>query len=167
MSWNDPAGHVFVTGEVVTAATLNTYVKDNLIDLDRRTSPQGAYVATDESTSSATFVDLATVGPAVTVVIGSTGKSLISIYCALYNTVAGSLAIMSYAWSGASTSPASDTWGIGFAPAVGGAAGGARFGATHLGSSAAGSSTFSAKYLASADTAHFVNRRLVVTPLGS
>lgn len=28
--WTDPNGHVFTTGEVVTASTLNTYVKDNL-----------------------------------------------------------------------------------------------------------------------------------------
>ena len=30
MPWTDPAGHVWVTGEVVTAANLNTYVRLNL-----------------------------------------------------------------------------------------------------------------------------------------
>ena len=30
MAWTDPAGHVWVTGEVVTAANLNTYVRLNL-----------------------------------------------------------------------------------------------------------------------------------------
>lgn len=30
MAWTDPAAHVYVTGEVVTAATLNTYVRLNL-----------------------------------------------------------------------------------------------------------------------------------------
>ena len=30
MAWTDPAGHVWVTGEVVTAANMNTYVRLNL-----------------------------------------------------------------------------------------------------------------------------------------
>lgn len=33
MAWTDPAAHVYVVFEVVTAGTLNTYVKDNLLYL--------------------------------------------------------------------------------------------------------------------------------------
>jgi hypothetical protein len=33
LGWTDPAGHVFAVGEVVTAATLNTYLKDDLLYL--------------------------------------------------------------------------------------------------------------------------------------
>jgi hypothetical protein len=33
MAWTDPAAHVWTTGEVVTAANLNTYIKDNLLAL--------------------------------------------------------------------------------------------------------------------------------------
>src|SRR5687768_1376941 len=40
-----------VTGEVVTAALLNTHLKDNHVDLDRRTSPVDATVNTGQTTS--------------------------------------------------------------------------------------------------------------------
>lgn len=29
--WTDPGGHVWTTGEMVTAANMNTYIKDNLL----------------------------------------------------------------------------------------------------------------------------------------
>lgn len=169
MSWTDPAGHVFAAGEIVTAATLNSYVKDDLIDLDRRTSPAAQYIAADEGTTSASYTNLTTAGPAVAVVIGSTGKCLVSMYTTLYNTVAGDLAAMSYALSGATTRAALDIVALSFCPSVAGTAGGSRLGATipDFGL-AAGSTTFTAKYAAlTGGTAHFTDRRLVVTPLGS
>ncbi len=36
MAWTDPAGHVWVTGEVVTAASMNAYVRLNLEDQYRQ-----------------------------------------------------------------------------------------------------------------------------------
>lgn len=33
MAWTDPAGHVWTTGEIVTAASMNTYIKDDLLAL--------------------------------------------------------------------------------------------------------------------------------------
>jgi hypothetical protein len=33
MSWSDPSAHIYAVGEVVTAGTLNSYVKDNLMFL--------------------------------------------------------------------------------------------------------------------------------------
>jgi hypothetical protein len=36
MAWTDPASHVYAVGEVLSAGTLNTYVKDNLLFLYRR-----------------------------------------------------------------------------------------------------------------------------------
>lgn len=41
MAWTDPAGHVFVVGEIVSPATLNTYVKDNLVALQNSLQMKG------------------------------------------------------------------------------------------------------------------------------
>jgi hypothetical protein len=37
MAWTSPATHVFVTGEVVSPSTMNTFIKDNLLALWQRT----------------------------------------------------------------------------------------------------------------------------------
>ena len=39
MAWTAP--RTWVTGEIVTAAIMNSHVRDNQTDLDRRTSPVG------------------------------------------------------------------------------------------------------------------------------
>jgi hypothetical protein len=48
MAWTDPTAHVYVTGEVVTAATMNTYIKDDLVFLG---TPPSCRVYKDSATS--------------------------------------------------------------------------------------------------------------------
>lgn len=169
MAWTDPSGHVYATGEVLAASTLNTYVKDNLIDLDRRTTITGATTATLETTTtSASYVNLATTGPAATVTIGSVGQCMCDVYSLLSNTTANQAALMGFAVSGATTVGAADAFAIQGASASAGLA--TRTDAAFLVSSlTAGSNTFTAKYRSSLspNVANFQDRKIIVTPLGS
>lgn len=160
MAWTAP--RTWVTGEVVTAALLNTHLRDDLIDLDRRTSPTEATVATAQTTTATSYGDLGTAGPAVTQTIGSTGKALIAIYAAIHNS-GGNFSLMSYAVSGATTVAASDASSLQTSVADD-----LRVGATmlHTGLNA-GSTTFTAKYRVTANTGTFTGRRLLASPLGS
>ncbi len=63
MSWTAPSGHVWATGEIVTAANMNTFIRLNLEDLDRRTVTVGAVVSASETSTSTSYVSLTTVGP--------------------------------------------------------------------------------------------------------
>lgn len=166
MSWTAP--RTWVTGEIVTAALLNTHIRDNQVDLDRRTSPIGAVVATSQTTTSTSYTDLATAGPAVTVTIGATGKALVSMHGAIANATSALASYFGFAVSGASTVAASDTTAIGFTSPSSGA--GIRAGTVLLVTGlAAGSTTFTAKYRMDPGVgpATFVDRRLSATPLGS
>ncbi len=166
MAWTDPAAHAFVAGEVVSSATLNTYVKDNLIDLDRRTTPFNGYVGTNESTTSTAYADLTTVGPTVALTVGSSQKALVSFVAGLVNSVGTSLSYMSYAITGASTIGASDDKSVAIVQPTN--AGTWRVGATVLEDYlAAGATTFTAKYRVDANTGSFRDRRICATPLGA
>lgn len=160
MSWVTP--RTWVVGEVATAAKMNE-ISSALTDLDRRTSPVGATVVAVEGTTALSYTDLATVGPAVTVTIGSTGKALVGLYSALSNA-SGNFALCSYAVSGATTVAAADAQSL-----QTNTTSDIRMGASllHTGLNA-GSTTFTMKYRATTGgTASFNGRRLVVTPLGS
>ena len=162
MAWTAP--RTWVTGEVVTAALLNTHLRDNLVDLDRRTSPNEATVNSGQTTSSLSFTDLATVGPAVTQTIGSTGKALVAIYASLANTT-NNYALAGYAVSGASTVAAADLSSLQHGSSIA-----IRAGATLLQIGLTpGSNTFTMKYRkdAGAGVADFTGRRIAVTALGS
>lgn len=165
MAWVTP--RTWVVGEIGTAAKMNE-ISAALIDLDRRTSPTGAVVATSQTTTSTSYTDLATVGPAVTVTIGSTGKALVTMHSAIANNTANLASCMGFAVSGATTIAASDPTCIGFTSAA--SAVGIRAGSTILLTGLTpGSTTFTAKYRMDPGVgpAQFVDRRLAVTPLGS
>lgn len=167
MSWNPPSGHIYATGEIVTASTLNVYVKDNLDDLDRRTTPVGAGVATSESTPSTTYTNLTTGGPAVTATIGATFKALVTLRAALANANVPVASYMGVAISGASTFAAADSTAIGFTSTI--ASSGIRTGMVILYTAlGAGSTTFTAKYRTDGGgNMTAVDRAISVTPLGS
>lgn len=63
---------------------------------------------TDETTTSAAYTDLVTVGPSVTVTIGPSGLALVILSANTYSTAAGVTRSMSCALSGATTRAASD-----------------------------------------------------------
>ncbi|MEA2703910.1 MAG: hypothetical protein QOD63_1855 [Actinomycetota bacterium] len=157
----------FITGQVLAAGDLDDMSGD-ISDLDRRTSPVGAVVATNETTTSTGYANLATAGPAVTVIIGATGKALVSLHSAVANATGSLASYYGFAVSGATTLAASDATAIGFTAPV--ANGGIRTGTTILLTGlAAGSTTFTAKYRMDPGVgpATFVDRRISVCPLGS
>lgn len=166
MAWTAP--RTYTTGEIVTATILNTDVRDNLVDLDRRTTVTGGLVTAAETTASTSFTDLTTVGPAVTVTIGSTGKALVAVYASIDSNTTSARGYMGFGISGATTLAASLDRAIGYANSAVANRGG-RMGSAFLQDGLnAGSTTFTAKYRADdTGTSRFADRRILVTPLGS
>lgn len=123
-------------------------------------SEQGNTIATLQSTASATYVDLATVGPSVTLV---TGTSAILTISANIIAPSGQGGGMSFAVSGATTIAASDANGI----TVGGVTGGFNASASRtmvISGLTAGTNTFTAKYNSpSTLTSSFRQRDIAVT----
>ena len=137
------------------------------------TAIAGAYatVATDESTSSTSFTNLTTSGPAVTVTTGT--KALVIVSSSIRSTIAGAQAQMSFSVSGATTRAVqTNEYGE-----TGFGSGGAAYnlGIRNVNSSAilvtgltAGSNVFTAKYAAPAgDSVSFQYRKITVIDLGS
>jgi hypothetical protein len=145
-----------LAGAVNTAALQSASVTPSKLS----SASAQAFVATDESTTSTTYTDLATTTDTVTVTIGANGLALVLLYSGVYNSGTNDT-IISFAVSGANTQAASDTYCIRQATAA--AMGwGAPFLLTGL---TAGSTTFKMKYRVSAGTGHGFNRRIAVVPL--
>ena len=177
MAWTAPM--TAVSGSVFTAAQFNQFVRDNLNETaPAKASTAGAHfavsgtneiaerlsstdvVATSQDTTSTSYTDLATVGPAVTVTTGP--LALVVVRGAISNSGTGS-SRMSYEVSGASTQAAADAQCVGvFGTAGTGVLGGDMSLATGL---TAGSNTFTAKYRVSSGTGTFSTRRILVFPL--
>ena len=129
MAWTVPL--TAVDGSTLSADQFNTSIRDNLnetlpakataagslfvttgVGALAERKPASAYVAIGEETSSATFTDLSTVGPRVTVATGT--SALVWITAALRNNAAaGRGAFASVAVSGATTLPATNARQIG------------------------------------------------------
>jgi hypothetical protein len=125
-------------------------------------------VATNQTTTSTTYTDLATVGPAVTLTTGTKALVILTAYC--YNGGAVGAALMSFAVSGATTIAATDT------TALNNSAIGSGLYNTVIQLSAvymlttltAGSNTFTCKYRGSSSPAQvYQNRSITVIDLGS
>ena len=182
MAWSTPL--TAVANAALTAAQWNASVRDNLnetapakataagqlfvstgVNAIAARTPTTAVVATLESTASTTFVDLTTVGPAVTVTTGT--KALVFTTAQLSSNTAGASNNASYAVSGASTVAASVAGGVAFRSAV--INQDARISVADLVSGLTpGSNTFTMKYAvgaAPAGTGSFQNRAITVLPL--
>jgi hypothetical protein len=128
----------------------------------REALPQTAAVATSETTASASYTDLATVGPAVTVTTGT--SALVTVYCLAGNNTGGQACFMGFAVSGATTVAAADAFSVEYFSSVGN--NNSRICATFLVTGlTAGSNVFTAKYKASANTATFLDRKITVVPV--
>lgn len=143
-----------------TALVNSTVTADKL-----STGASSASVDTLETTSSASFTDLATPGPAVTVTIGANGLCLLIVTGAVSNNTAGDYAVMGWAASGANTISATSNDALSI---QGGST------TNELTSSwvklltglTAGSTTFTAKYeRITGGTATFRFRRIQAVPL--
>jgi hypothetical protein len=127
-----------------------------------------ASVATNESTTSSTFTDLATVTDTVTVTIGQSGVAFVML-SALITTAAGYGGDMGFALSGANTVAANTLNAIVVNAVLTGTSGcdhqvGGTFFVQGL---VPGVTTFKAKYLASGGAsypAQFANRQITVFP---
>jgi len=122
---------------------------------------QTAYVAALESTTSATYTDLATTTDQVTVTIGQSGTAIMFLSALLYNSVPG-WSYIGYVASGANTIAVADA--ITAFSSQGGA--GWQFGITIiLTALSPGATTFKMKYKATTSTTgSFGNRRIAVIP---
>jgi hypothetical protein len=179
MAWSAPM--TAVAGATFTAAQFNQYVRDNLNETApaKATSDGQIFVSTgpnaiaarqmvnqtiltQQTTTSNTYADLATVGPQVTVATGS--RALVLFSSSIDNTVTNGAAKVSVAVSGATTIAANDQWCI----ARDGANSGNiwRVGITHMFNTLTpGTNTFTMKYLVgNGGTATFINRELIVIP---
>lgn len=139
-----------VAGGVPSWATLSTAAANSV-----------ATVATAQTTTSTSYTDLATAGPAITLTTGT--KALVIVSAAVRNSSAGVSSYMSFAVSGATTIAANDANAYltfetdydksSFAIIITGLT--------------AGSNTFTAKYRTAAGTATFVDRNINVIDMGS
>ena len=126
-------------------------------------APASATVAAVETTTSTSYTDLATVGPAVTVTISATGKALVILTADIGNSVSAAGTYMGTAVSGATTLAASDTTSLSESIAVVGPA--IHISATYLFTGlTAGSNTFTAKYRVSTGTGTWYDRNIIVYP---
>lgn len=166
-----------IDGDDNTITNLGTssYKNGSVIPDKLGTGADEDFVATRETTTSDSYTDLSTAGPAVTVTIGANGLALVSISAGLAsNGDTANMAAMSFAVSGANTQAAADTFAI-TAGRVG--AGGTNgnsgqefhhSGVYLLTGLTPGSTTFTCKYkrfISGTGTQTFVNRRIAVTPL--
>lgn len=148
------------TGQVLTKAS-NTDL-DFTFATPAASSPPSATaeVTTSEQTSSTTYTDLTTAGPAVTI---TTGTKALVIVGGQQEAGDPNTAFFSFAVSGATTLSANDKWAYQL-----------RDNYTNNGSKAylltgltAGSNTFTAKYKTSGGTSYFRNRNIIVINMGS
>ena len=119
-----------------------------------------ATVATSQSTSSTSYVDLATAGPAVTL---TTGTKVLVFTNTEVSTAAGRYVFADFAISGATTRAASDDTCIKMGTDADSMQ--SRNGVANLMTVTAGSNTFTMKYRVNAGTNSFINRTIVVVAL--
>jgi hypothetical protein len=154
-----PANSVWLA-KVVSAAAITS-----VADL-RITAPgvggvaTTATVLTTETTGSATYTDLATVGPTVTTVIGPKGAAVVTVTCHSYNSAVNDT-FMSFTASGANTIAADDS----NAKATSTTSGQTASTVTTLTGLTPGVTTFTAKYRVAAGTGGYLRRKISVVPL--
>lgn len=180
MAWTAPI--TFTSNTALTAAQLNTYLRDNMNETApaKATTPgyhfvstgpnaiaerawETSFIDTSESTASTTFTDLTTVGPTVTVTTGSRAMWILN--CFTSNNTANVARRASVEVSGATSISASDNRGL-LHDGTAGSVNGFRTSATHLETAlTAGSNTFTMKYRTHSNTASFSQRELIVIGL--
>lgn len=180
MAWVAPL--TWTTAQVVTAANLNQQIRDNMLETAPAkvtaasqilvsTGPnalamramQVAEVTTAQATTSTSYTDLSTAGPAVTVTTGV--FSLVSVAARMSNDAAGTSCFAAVAITGASAIAADDAQALQFESSA--AFDLSRSSVCYLVSGlTAGSNTFTMKYkVSAANSGTFANRRLSIIPL--
>lgn len=161
-NWQDNVGMIENAAYLNSLAAANNAAKAALLATVNGIAT--AYVATQESTTSTSYVDLTTTTDTVTVTVGPSGMALVLLYAALYNDTAGGRTFMGFAVSGANTVAVADAQSINVAIASSCADAGS-FGAPFLLTGlTAGSTTFKAKYRVTSGTGKATHRRISVIP---
>lgn len=124
-----------------------------------------ATVATSQTTTSTSYTDLTTSGPAATVLTGT--RALVIVTAQMNNGNGGAFCYMGYAVSGATTTSAADATAVSLEQngASGGQSQDVRISAASIASLTPGSNTFTAKYRVTAGTGTFLNREIIVINL--
>ena len=124
--------------------------------------PTNAIVATNQPTTSTSYVNLATVGPSVTVTTGA--RAIVMPGSAVSNTGAGQVSYASYDVSSATTIAADDARALVFESS--GISQAVKATAVYMETALTpGSNVFTMKYRCSGGTSSFSSRHLVVIPL--
>jgi hypothetical protein len=177
VTWNAPL--TWTLNQTVTAAQLNAQIRDNLLETapakattagshfavtgtngiaERRC--QTATVATSQTTTSTSYVDLATAGPSVTATTGVLAFTWA--ICQMSNNTTLVNTFFSVNVSGATADGASDAraaiWGAAADQPL-------RYTTTTLHSLTAGSNTFKIMYKVNSNTGTYSRRDLAVMPL--
>lgn len=180
MAWTSPM--TATDNTIWTSAQWNTHVRDNLAEtcaakatatgnwfVTTGTANQiaereldSAVVATSQSTTSTTYTDLTTSGPAVTVATGTSAIVFWGADCS--NATANAFAAVSVAVSGATTLAADGNYSMFIDGLDAGA--GCRISTFYkFENLTAGNNTFTLKYRAGSSTATFANREIMVMAL--
>lgn len=182
MAWTSPM--TFAANAVLTAAQLNTHLRDNLnetapakataagqifvstgLNAIAARAPASHYVGTSQTTTGTSYTDLDTAGPSVTVTTGS--RAMVFFGTRMWNT-GTAYTHCSFEVSGATSLPASDAKSVALRLTAGqgdGSAGGRHVGHQMETSLTPGSNTFTLKYRVSAGTGRYDERHLFVMPL--
>lgn len=156
------SGASLVASSVQTAALANTSVTASKLS----TGAAYALVSTTQTTSSTTYTDLGTVGPAVTATIGTNGLALITFTIDAFNTVAGDYAACAVAISGATTRAAAAPYETLIQMPAAGTVEAKQSYSVVITALTPGSTTFTLKYRAIVGgTASFGAREISVVPL--
>lgn len=183
MAWTAPK--TWTAGSVLTAAELNTHVRDNLLEtLPAKASAAGQVgVATGANTIAARTCPSSIVSASEGVVAtsygaisgGTAGPTLSSLTtgatvfvllsCNMTNSTGGAASYMSYAVSGDTTDASADTRALYYESSNAGDLIG--FGSMFPHSVNAGTNTFTSQYKVGAGTGTFGSRRIAVLNFGS
>lgn len=178
MAWTAPM--TATTNQTLTAAQWNAQVRDNLLEtMPAKATVDGSYFLANganslvqrksaeatltglQTTTSTTYTDLTTAGPAVTATTGT--RALVWITALMSNTSANAFTHASFAVSGATTTAANDQWSIRSNGLH--ATGYFRCTSATVIPLTAGSNTFTMKYRVGSGTGRFDHRHIIVMPL--
>lgn len=178
MAWTAPM--TAVATQIFTATQFNTNIRDNLLEtapaaavsgqffvaggantVEGHTPGLGNDVATSQTTTSTSYVDLATVGPTATQDV--TERALVILSAAISNNTLDTASYASFDMSGANTASANDQWAlVNDGVATNGVL---RSMTAHLFTGLSrGQTTWTAKYRVSAGTGTFADRHMIVIP---
>ena len=161
-------GPLYLTGGYATsdATAPGSIAQYAFLDTGTPSRITSSTIATSQTTTSATYANLASTGPSVTLVVPQSGEVKVDFSARANHSAAGQNLYVSFALSGANTMAASDTTAAQIrqmATSPGNLVG-TLSRSIHLTGLTPGTTTFTLTYRTTAATAIFADRHLIVTP---